>query len=167
MIEMLRHNADKFWARVVKGNDSECWLWQTWLDRQGYGIFQFRYNKIKKKVRASRVSYMLTHDCSITSDQFVCHTCDNPQCVNPSHFVLADNDWNIADCVAKGRQRHVVGEKHSKSKLTDQSVVEIRKQISLGGSQLSVAKKFGVSRSAVRQILSGATWKHVPSEVGR
>ena len=166
MIEMLQQNADKFWARVAKGSDSECLLWQTSLDRQGYGVFQFRHNKIKKKFRANRASYMLTHGCSITSDQFVCHTCDNPQCVNPSHFVLADNAWNIADCVAKGRQRHAVGEKNGRSRLTDQSVVEIRKHISLGGSQRRVAKKFGVSREAVRNILAGVTWKHVPLEVG-
>ncbi len=159
MIEMLRQNDDKFWKRVAKRSDSECWLWMTYLDRDGYGLFQFRHDGEKKRFRANRVSYMLTHGNRLNIDQFVCHTCDNPQCVNPSHLILGDCKTNIDDCVSKHRQAK--GIQNGRSKLTEEQVRNIRVQLSNGQSHCSIAKNFNVTRRAIFSIAKNDTWQHV------
>lgn len=165
MIEVLRQNADKFWNKVDKRSDSECWPWTKSLLRGGYGHFQFRHNGKKKSFRAHRVSYMLTNDVDITKDELVCHKCDNPICVNPNHLVLGDNFSNMGDCVRKGRQAK--GSGHGKSKLTEPLVVDIRRKIASGQTKSSIAKEFNVSVVTIVDINHRRTWKHIPVEVGR
>lgn len=157
MIEMLRQYADKFWERVAKRGNSECWLWTKSFDRYGYGRFGFRHERKKKEVKAHRAAYMLINNCSISSSEFVCHKCDNPACNNPSHLVLGDAAWNIADCVAKGRIAK--GSKLPQSKLTEAHVIEIRQRIAVGETQVSLAREFGVARSTIIYAL-GNGWKH-------
>jgi hypothetical protein len=37
----------------------------------------------------------------------VCHTCDNPPCINPAHLLIRPAAWNTWDSIEKGR-RHTV-----------------------------------------------------------
>lgn len=159
MIEMLRQCADKFWKRVTKHSDSECWLWMSHVDRDGYGHFQFRHNKDKQKIRAHRVSYMLANNCVVDSDVFVCHKCDNRACVNPNHLYLGDNNTNIADCVLRGRTAR--GVKNTNSKLTEEQVLRIKLKLADSQSRGSIAKEFDVSKSTISYIANNRTWKHV------
>lgn len=87
---------DRFWQYVAKGDG--CWLWTAGFGRRGYGKFWVNGHT----VGAHRFSYEIAVG-PIPDGLFVCHSCDNPPCVNPAHLWLGDALANQRDCKAKGR----------------------------------------------------------------
>lgn len=96
---------------------------------------------------------------------FVCHRCDNPRCVRPSHLFIGDAAANNADMRSKGREGHgfacVYGEANAASKLTTEKVSAIRAMAADGIEQRAIAVLFGVSQSAVSLIVSRRRWSHI------
>ena len=58
-----------------------------------------------KTVRAHRISYQLFIG-PISKGMMVCHSCDNPLCVNPKHLFLGTQKDNIQDLMKKNRNFH-------------------------------------------------------------
>jgi hypothetical protein len=54
---------------------------------------------------AYKWSYQFHKGEEVPSGKVVMHKCDNKICVNPEHLELGTQLDNIADMVAKGRQR--------------------------------------------------------------
>ena len=143
---------DRFWDKVDKSGD--CWVWRG-VSGNGYG--QFWNNG--KNVGAHRFAYSLANG-PIPNGLFVCHHCDNPKCVRPSHLFLGTNSDNIVDSVVKGRWTDNRGEKHGMSKLVKDDVREIRRLYSLGVTQTVLAKAWEVDQSTISYIVNGKRWKH-------
>lgn len=148
-----------FWSRVDKRDDDQCWNWtgaRVGRGREGYGRLYFR----GERIRAHRVSFFLANGF-LTYKGLICHFCDNPSCVNPSHLFIGTAKDNSEDCCAKGRQNR--GVNRPDSKLSEAQVREIK----LGGVNRyhgfvsESAVKYNVSESAIRNILKGLKWKHV------
>lgn len=145
---------ERFMSHVNKTEG--CWMWVAYKDRKGYGKFGH-----KKGTLAHRFSYIL-HNGKIPKGMQVCHSCDNPSCVNPNHLWVGTNRDNQMDCISKGRARRnsPFGEKNGLSKLTDDQVRDI-KIFSESMKQAELAIMYDCHPSNISFILSGKTWKHV------
>jgi hypothetical protein len=143
---------DRFWAKVQK--TPECWEW-TAAKTHGYGYYQ----RIGKSRRAHCISFEL-HYGSIPDGMFVCHSCDNPGCVNPDHLFLGTPADNTRDMIAKGRHRgQLPGSSHTHSKLTDADVVAIRS--AEGVTQKRLAERYGIDQGQISRIRAGRVWTHL------
>ena len=159
---VARTEEERFWAFVCKLSESldGCWIWTGGLDEDNYGLFTT--SSPHRMVKAHRYSWELANSFAISTPTLqVCHTCDNPPCVNPSHLFLGTGKDNAMDRISKGRG--ALGIKHPRAKLTEENVHFIRES-SLGHTEL--ARMLGVSISAVFYIRKGLTWKSLAVREG-
>lgn len=131
-----------------------CIEWQGARDPNGYGRLTIQ----RHSLYAHRWTWEQAYG-AIPKGLCVCHKCDNPSCINLDHLWLGTHQENMADSSSKGRARggrH--GMQHGLHKLTDEQVREIRTSTD---TQTTLAKRYGVSQSAVSAIRTGKTWRHV------
>lgn len=167
--------AIRFWEKVRKTEG--CWLWTAARLPSGYGVIG---NGVERGAMAyaHRVAYELSKG-PIPQGYFVCHTCDNPPCVNPDHLFAAPPSGNHADMDGKGRgfvprltgdqhparlhpERLARGEKSGRARLTEAAVRDIRTRHADNGiSGAALAREFGVSKRTVLLILRRETWAHI------
>ena len=88
---------EKLLSRVIK-DFNDCWKYTAYLNSRGYGRLRYK----GKKVLAHRLSYLLFKG-EIKDKLRVCHTCDNPTCINPDHLFLGTDKDNNDDAIKKGR----------------------------------------------------------------
>jgi hypothetical protein len=145
----LRKPKEITWAINERG----CWICTSHpRDKDGYTTKWV--NGTNKKIH--RLMYEL-HRGIIPPNMCVCHVCDEPACINPSHLWLGTKDDNMHDRDKKGRT--TCGEKHHSAKLTGSQVLEIR---SISDTQQEIAKKYGIAQNTVSKIKKRKTWKHLP-----
>ncbi len=142
---------DRFLSKVKKTDG--CWKWQ--------GCKSGKYGQLWNKGRmigAHVASYMIF--IGDTKDLFVCHICDNPMCVNPKHLFLGTQKENMQDASRKRRMRP--GSLNNLTKLTEDTVLSIRSEyVFRKVTQASLAKKYGISRTHVNNLINRRFWSHV------
>lgn len=148
---------DRFWSKVHKGDDSECWEWHAkTVQRGGYGsLFVVRDGK-RCQVAAHRFSWEL-HRFPITPDVCVLHRCDNPPCVNPNHLFLGTRDDNNKDMANKGRC--VPACKYRV--LTDDQARQIIERTKAGERYSDVARDYNILPGYVGMIARGQAYRRL------
>ena len=139
-------NLNRFWEKVNKIPNG-CWEWTGWT-MGGYG--RLTDSDIGKEVGAHRFSYKI-HKGDPTGLN-VCHTCDNTKCVNPDHLFLGTQLENIADMVAKGRQRNAT----ITNEQCKEIIIEFNK-LGPGVSKKSLAAKYRTTVNNIYYIAKGIT----------
>jgi hypothetical protein len=129
----------------------DCLLWTGSRNRKGYGTL------------GGKLAHRLAWETAvgpIPEGLMVCHRCDVPACVNPEHLFLGTAGDNMRDAQQKGRL--AVGERQPQSKLTAEGVQQARAlKASAGLGRRRLARRFGVSASVMKRVLSGKDWAHV------
>lgn len=148
-----------YWKHVDKRGPNECWNWTgaRYGTNSAYG--QFSIDKVR--TGAHRASWIL-HNGPVAEGLDVCHTCDNPLCVNPAHLWLGTAKDNMHDKINKGRHNMRKGEDVHTAKLTEADVYKVWELRDKGLSMNTLAKRFGVSQHAILKICNGKSWRHLP-----
>lgn len=153
---MKQVHIDRFWAKVdpqcgYASNSDECWEWQAWRrgDKLAYGGMRVG----KQVYLAHRLSWEI-HNGPIPDDTLVCHTCDNPACVNPAHLFLGTTLDNVRDKMAKGRY-------YGRHKLIEEDVRRIREARLYGAKIKDMAHIYNVSQPCISAVISRKNWAHV------
>lgn len=148
MLQISPTLAARFWAKVQKADGDGCWLWTgAQSTKHPYGTFW-----AGDAYRAPHVVAWILTNGAVPTGCVVCHRCDNPPCVRPSHLVAATPGANLRDAYAKNRRPR---------KLTSDDLVQIRQQLISGDSISTVARDFSVSRKAIRCVRSGGIQESV------
>lgn len=150
---------ERFWKKINKNGKipkhqrhlGKCWKWTASCDENGYGQIGRCFGiKMLLPIRAHAASWIL-HYGPIPCGLEVCHSCDNPNCCRPEHLFVGTRKANMEDC--KKKLRHAFGERQGASKLSQESVSEIRRLCS--SKELTtheIAKRFGVIERYVRAL---------------
>lgn len=162
------HVAMRFWAKVERRGEDECWPWQKGLNTSKYGAFSLPVTNPygSHMFAASRVAYAIANN-GLVAGFMVCHTCDNTLCCNPKHLFLGTQLDNMRDMAKKGRNGQPNGERSPMSKLTAEQVVEIRRiyirqdRRHDGFGQAALGRKYGVSQNAIGCVVNRKVWTHV------
>ena len=78
-----------------------CWEWNGKKNWNGYGMIDIKRLGIVRQ-RAHRIVFEYLTGQKI-GDKVLCHTCDNPPCVNPKHLFMGTMADNVNDMCKKGR----------------------------------------------------------------
>lgn len=133
-----KHRSRQKLIRFLVDSNNGCWLWNGSVSKDGYGRVGF-----KREARdAYRVFYRVVIG-EVPEGKELDHLCKNRRCVNPYHLEAVSHKVNS--------QR---GARHF---LTHEQVLEIRQ--SRGSlTQKDMAKKYGVTSTCIRDVLTGRTW---------
>jgi len=153
-MNVTKKYVDRFWSRVDKSYDNGCWKWAAGKNGDGYGVIRVN----GRMESAHRVSWVIHNKKDIPKGMTVCHTCDNPPCINPSHLFLGTHFDNMRDMAEKGRANKPIGEKNGRNKLTEKEVIEI---FYAKGVYRIIGAKYGITRSLVGQIKRKRIWQHI------
>lgn len=158
-------------SRCTRDHNTGCLLWNGAVSSNGYG--QITHRRVRRPVH--RAMYELVNG-KIADGMVVCHRCDTPRCVEPSHLFLGTQADNNRDMRDKGRDRYATGnghgskthpesvccgEKNPAHALRVDDVLEIRRRHKNGELQRSLAAEFRVDPSQISHIVTGKNWANV------
>ena len=146
----------KWIADHVDYKDDECLEWPFARYSNGYAMI----NSPLGAMSASRFMCISAHGMPRRKRMDAAHSCGNGHlaCCNPQHLRWATRTSNLEDRKVHGTL--LLGEKHPRAKLNEDSVREIRR-LRDEMTQSELGRRFGVSFQTVSEIQLRKKWTHV------
>ena len=143
-------------------NENGCIEWIGTRDKNGYG-------HVTISGRGYLAHRLACHLAGVKIGRlYVCHKCDNPPCVNPSHLFIGTLSDNSKDMVIKRRhytfnqpEKTLVGKQRWNARLDEDKVFQIREMRARGSTCRKISELFGVTSSAIYAVVKRITWNHV------
>lgn len=160
----------RLWGRV-EVTDRGCWEFTGPRSPRnhngigGYGAINFR----GRGTATHRAAFMLAFGVTLPpcgakvrkGDLLVCHTCDNPPCVNPDHLFIGTHKDNRDDMIEKGRGVFPSGEDSAVFRpISDAQREEI---LALRASRVAIREigaAVGFDAKRIMEITNGERPKH-------
>ena len=156
----MQSTLDRFMSKVKVDDSTGCWEWQGAKNKDGYGTF---YSKdFGDSVLAHRTSYLIFVQ-AILKGNLICHTCDNPGCVNPCHLFQGTHNQNMQDMAKKKRQhlqKLTLDEVKLIKKFYGRRTVSTKGQIEHKSVNF-ISRWFNISIPAASHIRLGNSWTHI------
>ena len=154
---------ERFWSKVDRRGDHECWPWLRGTRLGGYGAFRLKVGdlpevEISHMVRAHRLAFRLLQ--GRWPEPSGLHGCDNPPCcnaVNPAHVHEGTSLLNAQERELRGRHGPVLlnGVANPRARFTMAEVVAIRAAYANGVRVVDLARRFGVPYPTMQHVATG------------
>jgi hypothetical protein len=157
-----RKDIRRFLSHIRINRETGCWEWIGYLDKDGYGYFGCFKNNKRITYKAHRVAIEMATGILIPSGIFVCHHCDNPQCMNTLICLfLGTHQDNMDDMIKKGRQpiHNNCGENNPNSTLNWIKTNEIRALYITGKyTYKQLGKIYNTTEVNIGNIIKNKIW---------
>lgn len=174
---------DKIWDRMLSNTvkkapplqqsphlSGDCLIW-TASTMGSYGQSRF----MGKTMSAHRAAYLVKTEGAVIPTHIdgvvtqLRHLCGRPLCIAPGHVKVGTILENAADKNTHGT--HSRGENNLRAKISEETATKIKlSKFSKGepgyATQEERAKRYGVTKSRVNSIDSGASWSHIKGRGG-
>lgn len=145
----------------INYNENGCWLWNGYVNRDGYGMTSF--NK-KQHVLVHRLIFEC-YNGPIKKEDIIRHKCNKPSCCNPDHLLLGTVQDNVNDRVRENRS--AIGSRNNRAVLNEYDVYQILLGIENNkfNSIRQIVDEYSmITRKAIESLLKGESWMHVSKD---
>lgn len=146
MSSFTRREFTRLWSQVALPDENGCMLWSGLKSAKGYG----RVFLGGQYLEAHRLSLRLSAGEPPQRGMHAAHSCTNKHCVAPAHLRWATPAENEAD------------KTHTWGRLTAEQRRAIRADRDRSGDSCAVlARRHGISKSAVWRLIFGQSYRNI------